>query len=65
MFVYLIANNFYFKRKKIEYQTGEFLCSVLPTLILLIQMVPSLSLLYYYGLMNLDSNLTVKVVGHQ
>nr|ARS33873.1 cytochrome c oxidase subunit II [Heterakis gallinarum] len=65
MFVYLIANNFYFKSKKIEYQMGEFLCSVLPTLILLMQMIPSLSLLYYYGLMNLDSNLTVKVVGHQ
>uniref|UniRef100_A0A183VAF1 Cytochrome c oxidase subunit 1 n=1 Tax=Toxocara canis TaxID=6265 RepID=A0A183VAF1_TOXCA len=32
-----------------------------PTLILVIQMVPSLSLLYYYGLINLDSNLTVKV----
>ncbi len=28
-------------------------------------MVPSLSLLYYYGLMNLDRNLTVKVTGHQ
>ena len=65
MFFYLIINVFYFKGKKIEYQTGEFFCSVLPTLILLIQMVPSLSLLYYYGLMNLDSNLTVKVVGHQ
>ncbi|KAK6039448.1 cytochrome C oxidase subunit II, periplasmic domain protein [Cooperia oncophora] len=26
--------------------------------------VPSLSLLYYYGLINLDRNLTVKVVGH-
>lgn len=65
MFVYLIANNFYFKSKKIEYQMGEFLCSVLPTLILLMQMIPSLRLLYYYGLMNLDRNLTVKVVGHQ
>lgn len=28
-------------------------------------MVPSLSLLYYYGLINLDSRLTVKVTGHQ
>ena len=28
-------------------------------------MVPSLSLLYYYGLINLDRNLTVKVTGHQ
>nr|YP_003667995.1 cytochrome c oxidase subunit II [Oesophagostomum quadrispinulatum]CAQ56172.1 cytochrome c oxidase subunit 2 [Oesophagostomum quadrispinulatum] len=65
LFVYLIMNNFYFKSKKIEYQFGELLCSVFPTLILLMQMIPSLSLLYYYGLMNLDSNLTVKVTGHQ
>lgn len=65
LFVYLIFGKFYFKRKKIEYQFGELLCSVFPTLILLIQMVPSLSLLYYYGLINLDRNLTVKVTGHQ
>nr|YP_009353455.1 cytochrome c oxidase subunit II [Ancylostoma tubaeforme]AQX91010.1 cytochrome c oxidase subunit 2 [Ancylostoma tubaeforme] len=65
LFMYLMMNNFYFKSKKIEYQFGELLCSVFPTLILLMQMIPSLSLLYYYGLMNLDSNLTVKVTGHQ
>nr|YP_010519813.1 cytochrome c oxidase subunit II [Parazoniolaimus collaris]UXP34590.1 cytochrome c oxidase subunit 2 [Parazoniolaimus collaris] len=65
LFLYLIMNNFYFKSKKIEYQFGELLCSIFPTLILLMQMIPSLSLLYYYGLMNLDSNLTVKVTGHQ
>nr|AOV63297.1 cytochrome c oxidase subunit II [Pseudoterranova decipiens sensu lato Antarctica] len=65
MFVYLLFSSFYFKSKKIEYQLGELLCSIFPTLILVAQMVPSLSLLYYYGLMNLDSNLTVKVTGHQ
>nr|NP_579953.2 cytochrome c oxidase subunit II [Ancylostoma duodenale] len=65
LFMYLMMNNFYFKSKKIEYQFGELLCSVFPTLIFLMQMVPSLSLLYYYGLMNLDSNLTIKVTGHQ
>nr|BAV78683.1 cytochrome c oxidase subunit II [Steinernema litorale] len=65
MFYYLIVNNLYFKSKKIEYQGGELVCSALPTLILLFQMVPSLSLLYYYGLMSFDSNLTVKVTGHQ
>ena len=65
MFVYLGYREFYFKRKKIEYQFGELLCRVFPTLILLSQIVPSLSLLYYYGLINLDRNLTVKVTGHQ
>lgn len=65
LFIYLIMNTLYFKSKKIEYQFGELLCSIFPTLILLMQMVPSLSLLYYYGLMNLDSRLTVKVTGHQ
>jgi cytochrome c oxidase subunit 2 len=28
-------------------------------------MIPSLSLLYYYGLMNVENQLTLKVVGHQ
>nr|YP_001700362.1 cytochrome c oxidase subunit II [Haemonchus contortus]ABY64769.1 cytochrome c oxidase subunit 2 [Haemonchus contortus] len=65
LLLYLMMNNYYFKSKKIEYQFGELLCSIFPTLILLMQMVPSLSLLYYYGLMNLDSSLTVKVTGHQ
>nr|YP_003434457.1 cytochrome c oxidase subunit II [Mecistocirrus digitatus]ACX85082.1 cytochrome c oxidase subunit II [Mecistocirrus digitatus] len=65
LLLYLMMNNWYFKSKKIEYQFGELLCSIFPTLILLMQMIPSLSLLYYYGLMNLDSSLTVKVTGHQ
>ena len=65
MFLYLIFSNFYFKRKKIEYQFGELLCSIFPTIILLVQIVPSLSLLYYYGLMNIDSQISVKVTGHQ
>lgn len=29
------------------------------------QMFPSLRLLYYYGLIRIDSNFTVKVIGHQ
>lgn len=64
-FLLLFGSIFFFKYKKVEYQFGELLCRVFPTLILLMQMVPSLSILYYYGLMNLDSNITVKVVGHQ
>lgn len=65
LFFYLLFNFFYFKRKKVEYQFGELLCRLIPTFVLVIQMVPSLRLLYYYGLINLDRNLTVKVVGHQ
>lgn len=65
LFVFLINRRFFFKRKKVEYQFGELLCSVFPTLILLMQMFPSLKLLYYYGLMDIDSFLTLKVVGHQ
>lgn len=65
IFTYLIFSSFYFKSKKIEYQFGELLCRVFPTVILLIQMVPSLSLLYYYGLINIDSQVSVKVTGHQ
>lgn len=65
LFFYLIFGQFYFKSKKIEYQFREFLCRILPTLILVVQMVPSLALLYLYGLINIDSELTVKVTGHQ
>jgi heme/copper-type cytochrome/quinol oxidase subunit 2 len=65
IFIYLIFSNYYFKSKKIEYQFGELLCSVFPTVILLVQIVPSLSLLYYYGLINIDSQVSVKVTGHQ
>lgn len=50
---------------KTEYQWGELFCSIFPSFILVIQMVPSLGLLYYYGLMCLDSQLTLKVIGHQ
>jgi len=63
--IYLSLRNFYIKSKKIEYQFGELLCRVFPTIILLIQIVPSLRLLYYYGLINLDRQITVKVTGHQ
>uniref|UniRef100_A0A0K0ETR5 Cytochrome c oxidase polypeptide II n=1 Tax=Strongyloides stercoralis TaxID=6248 RepID=A0A0K0ETR5_STRER len=42
------------------YQFGEFLCSLLPLFILVFQMFPSLSLLYFSGLSYLDSSLTVK-----
>jgi len=65
MFVYLIFSSYYFKSKKIEYQFGELLCRVFPTVILLVQMIPSLSLLYYYGLINIDRQVSVKVTGHQ
>lgn len=51
--------------KKVEYQFGELVCRLIPVLILLIQMVPSLSLLFYYGLMNLNRDLSIKVTGNQ
>lgn len=63
--VNLFFNSYYFKSHNIEYQFGEFLCSLLPLFILVFQMFPSLSLLYFSGLSYLDSSLTIKVVGHQ
>nr|YP_007183185.1 cytochrome c oxidase subunit II [Dictyocaulus viviparus]AFV32104.1 cytochrome c oxidase subunit II [Dictyocaulus viviparus]BAV82684.1 cytochrome c oxidase subunit II [Dictyocaulus viviparus] len=65
LFFFLLGSNFLFKYKKMEYQLGELLCSVFPTIILLFQMIPSLSILYFYGLMSMDSSLSLKVVGHQ
>nr|YP_003097135.1 cytochrome c oxidase subunit II [Angiostrongylus costaricensis]ACT88805.1 cytochrome c oxidase subunit II [Angiostrongylus costaricensis] len=65
LFCLLFFGGYFFKYKEMEYQFGELLCSIFPTLVLLMQMVPSLGILYYYGLMNVDSNLTIKVIGHQ
>lgn len=62
--VYLFFNSYYYK-SYIEYQFSEFLCSVIPTLILVFQIIPSLSVLYYHGLIDLSRNLTIKVIGHQ
>ena len=65
LYFFLYYRVLLFKRVLVEYQFGELLCSVFPTLILVVQMLPSLSLLYFYGLINMDSSLTLKVVGHQ
>lgn len=62
---FLCFRKFFYKIKKIEYQVGELICSLFPVLILLIQIVPSLSLLFYYGLINLNRDLRVKVTGNQ
>lgn len=64
-FVFLILNNFIFKIKKVEYQFGELVCRLIPIVVLLIQIFPSLSLLFYYGLINLNSDLRIKVTGNQ
>jgi cytochrome c oxidase subunit 2 len=65
LFVFLLFCQDFFKRGKVEYQWGELLCSIFPSFILLIQIVPSLGLLYFYGLISSDRGLSVKVVGHQ
>jgi heme/copper-type cytochrome/quinol oxidase subunit 2 len=48
-----------------EYRWGELLCGTIPVFILVFQIVPSLGLLYYYGLMSLFSDFGLKVIGHQ
>ena len=65
LFVFLFISRGLYKSFKVEYQLGELFCRILPSLILLVQMVPSLSLLYFYGLINVDSQLSLKVVAHQ
>lgn len=65
LFLFLLFRRDFFKSGKIEYQWGELFCRIFPSAILLLQMLPSLGLLYYYGVMSLDSQITLKVVGHQ
>lgn len=65
LFFFLFFSVNFFKSGKIEYQWGEFFCRIIPSLVLIFQIVPSLGLLYFYGLMSLDRSVTLKVVGHQ
>lgn len=65
LFIFLICRNFYFKFGKEEYQLEELLCSIIPSIVLLFQMFPSIGLLYYFGLSNQDFFLRLKVIGHQ
>uniref|UniRef100_A0A0N5BTN9 cytochrome-c oxidase n=1 Tax=Strongyloides papillosus TaxID=174720 RepID=A0A0N5BTN9_STREA len=61
--LYLVINKYTYKSHKVEYQIGELLCRLIPTVILFMQIFPSLAILYYYGLMAHDSALTIKVTG--
>lgn len=63
--VYQVFSFFFFKLDGVEYQLGELVCSVFPIFVLFLQMFPSLYLLYFLGLMDSCTDLSVKVVGHQ
>lgn len=63
--VFQLFNSFYFKLDGVEYQFGELVCSILPVFILLLQIFPSLYLLYFLGVIDSSSDLSIKVVGHQ
>jgi hypothetical protein len=62
---YLVFRSYFYKIKKIEYQLGELICRVIPVLILLVQIIPRLRILFYYGLINLRRDLRIKVGGNQ
>lgn len=62
---FLIFSSYFFKMKKVEYQLGELICSLIPIFVLLVQMLPRLGLLFYYGLINLNRDLRIKIVGNQ
>lgn len=49
----------------VEYQLGELFCRILPVFILVFQMLPSLGLLYTFGLIDFFSDISLKVIGHQ
>lgn len=61
----MVYEFFFFKVNGSEYQFSELLCSLLPILVLFFQMYPSLILLYYFGLIDSFSDLSLKVIGHQ
>lgn len=63
--LFLLFNKYLFISVNIEYQFCELLCSVIPIFILFFQILPSIILLYLYGVFSIDADLTVKIVGHQ
>lgn len=65
LFVFLCFNFYSFKIDGVEYRLGELFCSILPVFILVFQILPSLGLLYTFGLMDFFSDISLKVVGHQ
>lgn len=65
LFYNLIGRRYYYKSFEDDYRFIEFFCSIFPSLVLLILIVPSLSLLYEYRMINFSRDLNVGVVGHQ
>ena len=64
-FVYLGISRLILVSSIFNFQVREFVCTLLPAVILLFQIFPSLGLLYYFGVLDLNSDLRVKVTGHQ
>lgn len=62
---YIFINSYYYKSHNVEYQLRECMCAVLPTIILIAQVFPSIYILYFQGLSSVDPTLTVKVIGNQ
>lgn len=65
IFVFLGFAPGFFKVEGVEYKSGEFYCRVIPVFVLILQILPSLGLLYFFGLLGFFSDLTLKIVGNQ
>jgi heme/copper-type cytochrome/quinol oxidase subunit 2 len=64
-FIFLISYKGFFKYEGVLYSSIETFLSLYPTLILLLQIVPSLYLIYRRTLLDRNPDLTVKIRGHQ
>jgi heme/copper-type cytochrome/quinol oxidase subunit 2 len=65
LFISIVLNNKIFKNKNVDYRIIELICRILPCIILLSLIVPSLTLLYYRIIFNQNRSISVKVTGHQ
>nr|YP_009059443.1 cytochrome c oxidase subunit II [Philometroides sanguineus]AIN37108.1 cytochrome c oxidase subunit II [Philometroides sanguineus] len=65
MNVSLLISDLYYKNHMSLYQPAEFFCSLMPSMILGILMMPSLGLLYESSFMNYWGGLSIGVMGHQ
>lgn len=66
MLLYIfIYNSFYYFKRLVGYKNIEFFCCLIPIFIIILQIIPSLIILWKRNFFLGEEELTVKVTGHQ
>lgn len=62
---YIFYSPYYFKLSGAQYSTAEVFCSLIPCIVILGQIIPSIYVLYHSSALDTSASLTVKITGHQ